>query len=62
MNETSKCYDLRKRRGDFDTFLTGKGIDIGCGPDPLRVVNGTVDRWDMENGDAQILAGVAAAD
>ncbi|HEY1921923.1 MAG TPA: class I SAM-dependent methyltransferase [Tepidisphaeraceae bacterium] len=58
MRETSKCYALRKARGDFDNFLRGKGIDIGCGPDPLKVENGTVRPWDIPDGDAQIMPGV----
>jgi SAM-dependent methyltransferase len=58
MRETSKCFNMRKARGDFDNFLKGRGIDIGSGPDPLKVENGTVRPWDMPDGDAQILAGV----
>ena len=29
MNETSKCHNFRKARGDFDKYLHGHGIDIG---------------------------------
>lgn len=58
MNETSKCYQMRKARGDFDSYLKGNGIDIGCGPDVLRVENGTVRGWDQANGDAQALNGI----
>ena len=30
-------------------LLTGKGIDIGCGPDPILP---GVDRFDVDQGDA----------
>jgi SAM-dependent methyltransferase len=59
MRETSKCYNLRKARGDFENFLRGKGIDIGCGNDPLKVENGSVRTWDVPDGDAQIMPGVS---
>jgi len=61
MKETSKCYNLRKQRGDFDKYLHGSGIDIGCGDDCLRVENGTVRPWDIPDGDAQTLPGVPDA-
>jgi len=56
--ETSKCQRLREHRGDFQNFLRGSGIDIGCGPDPLVVSNGSVRPWDLKDGDAQLMAGV----
>ena len=58
MRETSKCYSLRKARGDFDKFLKGDGIDIGCGDDCLHLEQGTVRPWDLADGDAQLLPGV----
>jgi SAM-dependent methyltransferase len=58
MHETSKCYDFRKARGDFANFLKGSGIDIGCGPDPLKVEEGSVRPWDLNDGDAQLMPGV----
>lgn len=58
MNETLKCQAMRKARGDFDKYLRGHGIDIGCGRDPLRVELGQVDEWDWEDGDAQFMASV----
>jgi SAM-dependent methyltransferase len=58
MRETSKCYQLRKARGDFDSYLKGNGIDIGSGPDPLKVEQGSVRPWDLPDGDAQLLPGV----
>ena len=54
-NETGKAYERRKREGYFDRYLVGKGIDIGCGPDPV-----TPDclAWDRPQGDAQTLDGL----
>jgi len=49
---------MRTARGDFDLYLRGRGIDIGCGTDPLIVPHGTVERWDLPQGDAQTMAGV----
>jgi len=47
MNETTKTKRLWS---DFErSIFTGKGIDIGCGPDP---VNDSVRHFDMEHGDA----------
>jgi len=43
MNETRKMFTIRKNRGDFEVYLKGRGIDIGCGDDLLRVENGTVE-------------------
>jgi SAM-dependent methyltransferase len=50
--ETSKCYEKRKARGDFKRFLFGEGIDIGCGNDPLVVLEGSVRGYDILDGDA----------
>ncbi|MEP7000831.1 MAG: methyltransferase domain-containing protein [bacterium] len=47
MNETSKTLQLLT--GQELRFLSGKGIDIGCGPDPVRP---DVRRFDVEDGDA----------
>lgn len=47
MDETSKT---KKIWGDLEkSIVTGKGIDIGCGPDP---VTPNVRRFDLEDGDA----------
>ena len=59
MNETSKCEPLRKKAGHFDFYLKGKGIDIGCGEDKLIVEQGSVDAWDLTNGDAMLMEGIA---
>ena len=58
MFETSKCREFRRQRGDFTSFLHGKGVDIGAGPDPLKVDAGTVRAWDVNDGDAQLMASV----
>src|SRR5260221_7514131 len=58
MNETSKCRAIRERLGHFDTYLCGRGIDIGSGADPLVVPHGSVLKWDRNDGDAQHLAGL----
>src|SRR5207248_11335926 len=55
----SKCKSMREQRGDFDNYLRGSGIDIGAGDDPLIIPNGTVRVWDLAEGDAQLMAGVA---
>jgi SAM-dependent methyltransferase len=47
MNETTKT---RKLWGQLErSILSGKGIDIGCGPDP---VTPDVHKFDQQNGDA----------
>lgn len=56
MHETAKCRDIRAQRGDFEAYLHGQGIDIGAGNDPLRIPNGSVRTWDVNDGDAQHLA------
>lgn len=57
-SETSKCFEKRKARGDFEKHLHGKGLDIGSGGDCLRILRGTVDPWDLSQGDAEDLTGV----
>ncbi len=61
MNETAKCREMRQERGDFKRYLHGHGIDIGAGPDPLLVEDGSVRAWDRGDGDAQLMRGVADA-
>ena len=59
MNETSKAAARRARDPRYMTrWLVGDGIDIGCGPDPLKVERGTVRPWDVPDGDAQYMEGV----
>src|ERR1700746_1334791 len=56
--ETSKCYPRRRERGDFKRYLTGEGIDVGCGDDPLRIEEGSVRGYDRLDGDALYMTGV----
>lgn len=58
MNETSKCHNFRVEHGHFDKYLHGKGIDIGCGDDPLDILKGSLIKWDVAQGDAELLQGV----
>jgi len=48
-NEASKAYPRLKG------LMTGRGIDIGCGNDPVP----GADIWDTPQGDAQYMEGVA---
>jgi SAM-dependent methyltransferase len=59
MKETAKMMEIRRNRGDFANYLRGKGIDIGCGDDCLKVDDGSVRPWDVGDGDAQLMKGVA---
>lgn len=54
--ETMKATHRRNQINFFGKFCQGKGIDIGCGPDPIDL---KVDRWETRNGDAQYLKGIA---
>jgi len=58
-NETSKCFEKRKARGDFDRYFVGRGLDIGSGDDCLRAPRAVVDPWDLPRGDAEELRGIA---
>jgi SAM-dependent methyltransferase len=57
MGATSQAHERRTREGYFQKYFVGKGIDIGCGADPLLADN--VCQWDILDGDAQLMAGVA---
>jgi len=54
--ETSKRADRRRREGWFEKYLVGRGIDIGCGGDPITL---DCTRWEVLDGDAQLMCGVA---
>lgn len=58
MEETSKVRTRREAEGWFSRYIQGKGIDIGCGNDPLTP---DCQAWDrtLGSGDAQKMAGVA---
>ncbi len=54
----SKSHPLRIRHGDY-TFIKGNVLDIGCGPDAIRLeLPATVQGWDLPDGDAQYLASI----
>lgn len=55
MGETSKCRPRREGEGFYNQYVNGKGLDIGCGDDPILP---DVDTWDMPDGDAQYLYGL----
>lgn len=59
-HETSKCLEKRLKSGDFDKYLRGKGIDIGCGDDLLKAPHASVDPWDQSQGSAEFLESVAS--
>ncbi len=54
--ETRKARNRRIKEGFFDKYCLGKGLDIGCGDDPL--LDG-ICGWDLVNGDAQYLKGIS---
>ncbi len=56
--ETSKARARRLQEGFFEKFCTGQGLDVGYGGD-LVVPNAR--GWDVENGDAHELSGLADA-
>jgi SAM-dependent methyltransferase len=55
--ETSKAAMRRVHEGFFFRFLFGKGIDIGCGADPIC---DWCTRWDLKDGDATLMEGLEA--
>lgn len=67
MHETLKAMKRRQRDPNFTArYFVGRGIDIGSGPDPLLhqklydawPAMASCDEWDLEDGDAQLMAGV----
>jgi SAM-dependent methyltransferase len=67
MWEQSKAARRRYLDGAFQTrFFVGEGIDIGAGNDPLGQYRDmfpaitSIRHWDMDDGDAQELGGLAA--
>ena len=55
-NEMSKSHNARYRNGDYE-HIRGSVLDIGCGPDPIKLPPPHVVRgWDLADGDAQYLA------
>lgn len=58
MKETSKLYSKRLASGHLATYLSGVGIDVGCGDDCLYTPYGSVTPWDKAQGDAQYLESI----
>ena len=65
MKECSKSIMRRLSNPNFASrYFCGNGIDIGGGPDPLGVYQelfpqmGQVRVWDLQDGDAQFMAGI----
>jgi SAM-dependent methyltransferase len=63
MFEQSKSLQRRLHDSNFITrYFVGKGIDIGSGPDPLTQyaelfpLMASVQPWDIQHGDAQLMA------
>ncbi|MEM7237860.1 MAG: class I SAM-dependent methyltransferase [Pseudomonadota bacterium] len=66
MRELSKSIMRRVREPNFVTsYFKGNGLDIGGRPDPLSLYSeffplmGDVRIWDLDDGDAQFMSGVA---
>ena len=66
MKECSKSIPRRMAQPNFmRRYFNGHGVDIGGKPDPLSLYAGlfplirSVRVWDLEDGDAQLMAGVA---
>src|SRR3569833_949386 len=66
MKELSKSIPRRMRDPNFlRRYFVGEGVDIGGKPDPLSLYGeffplmGKVKVWDLEDGDAQFMAGVS---
>lgn len=56
--EQTKSHNARLRNGDY-RFLRGSVLDIGCGPDPIKLPPPAIVRgWDLPDGDAQYLEGI----
>ena len=57
MGATRAAKERRLREGYYSTYFVGRGIDIGCGDDPVTV---SCERFDIlhGHGDAQVMAGV----
>ncbi len=68
MKECSKSIPRRLSQPNFSNrYFVGEGLDIGGKPDPLALYREVFSRiasvrtWDIEDGDAQFLAGVPDA-
>ena len=56
MDEMTKSHSARLRAGDY-RWIKGRVLDIGCGPDPIKLPPpSTVQGWDLEDGEATLPA------
>lgn len=55
MSETAKTHHLRMQNLDFQRYIRGKILDIGCGDDIVQSPYGEATGWDVQDGDAQYL-------
>jgi SAM-dependent methyltransferase len=58
MDEASKAMRRRAPR-ERERYFRGKGVDIGAGPDCIDRHGYECRNWDLKDGDAQLMAGVA---
>lgn len=57
-NEQSKSHAVRVRNNDY-SYLKGNVLDIGCGPDPIKLTStDTIRGWEVGDGDAQYLLSI----
>jgi SAM-dependent methyltransferase len=57
MKETSKATERRKEEGGiWNSVFIGKGIDVGSGDDPLVWGGTEIKTFDIEDGDANVIA------
>ncbi len=54
-DETAKSAPRREREGFYKKYLTGRGIDIGHGGNPITP---DCDGWEIDRGDATKLADI----
>jgi len=55
MNETTKWHEKRLKNGDYEKYIKGQILDIGCGNDPVKSPFGKTEGWDLPDGDGAIL-------
>jgi SAM-dependent methyltransferase len=53
--ESAKSKERRIKEKFFENYCNGKGIDIGCGDNPLT---DEIEKWDKQDGDACYMRGV----
>ena len=58
MNETTKSHQRRIDNKDYENYIRGSILDIGCGTDSVNSPFGTTIEWEKYDGDGQFLEGV----